>query len=323
MKKIFAFFMFIICAPILCLGRDDYFIDRCVPEHANEFTTDKRCYVVNVSSSFKKPYSAVVALVDEDDYNYCTGTIVKFGKSFYVVTAKHCTYNNSQYIPDDKLIAVTYDQDTKLYLDKAMTGVYDNYKDMYAGGDWAVYRIRNSEDVGDRYVGISDIVPNTYKIYDARAVGYGALKVMSDKEIDDFKQKYIHYLKTYEGYSYYFPGVDEEEGGIWTHNDEVQKFINDFLVEENIGYYIDVFSVDIFLLKVSYCNYSGSGKYLGCQTWGGNSGGPIFDKDGNLMAIHTRGRTVIGGKYHAAAGDSINLLGLKEFLGMLERVNIW
>ena len=56
-------------------------------------------------------------------------------------------------------------------------------------------------------------------------------------------------------------------------------------------------------LKLSHCTYSGTGRKIGCQGWGGNSGGPIFDDRGNIMGIHTRGNRIIGGSEHAG-GES-------------------
>ena len=53
-------------------------------------------------------------------------------------------------------------------------------------------------------------------------------------------------------------------------------------------------------LKVSYCRYSSDGRQIGCQAWGGNSGGPIFDDKNAIMGIHTRGSRVIGGPNHAS-----------------------
>ena len=43
-----------------------------------------------------------------------------------------------------------------------------------------------------------------------------------------------------------------------------------------------------------------------CQGWGGNSGGGIFDENGNIMAIVTLGNYQIGGAEHATITGGIN-----------------
>jgi hypothetical protein len=134
---------------------------------------------------------------------------------------------------------------------------------------------------------------------------------MSDKEIDDFKQKYIDYLEKIDPLEVYKSGdsiyIDKE-------------FVYDFLSDND--YFFDTF-YNTGWLKVSKCIYYENGQYVGCQSWGGNSGGPVVDKNGDLMAIHSAGFSFIGGKGHAVGNASVNLLGLREYLKMLERTSSW
>ena len=100
----------------------------------------------------------------------------------------------------------------------------------------------------------------------------------------------------------------DKYGGIDYDNEYVQNFIYN-----NTTYWK---TSDVRKLKVSVCKYLSTGREKGCQGWGGNSGGPIFDSDNKIMGIHTRGNRIIGGKHHAGkenwwtSGDysSVNLL---------------
>ena len=77
---------------------------------------------------------------------------------------------------------------------------------------------------------------------------------------------------------------------------------------------------DLFLdkkLKVSHCYFTSSGDSVGCQIWGGNSGGGVFDDDGKLMGILTGYEAIIGGKNHAKASEAdssiVNVNFLRQF----------
>ena len=159
--------------------------------------------------------------------------------------------------------------------------------------------------------------------YNAQVVGYGSLKIMNDAEIQDFKDKYTEFLKTslaaaakevhkndglsedkmQEKIEYYKEddynrGV-MNDGSVHTRNPIVEEFIYGALKNALSGDdYVEFFE-DGEQLKTSLCQLNVDGYKQGCQSWGGNSGGPIFDKDGRLMGIHTRGNGIIGGEHHA------------------------
>ena len=131
-----------------------------------------------------------------------------------------------------------------------------------------------------------------------RMIGYGALKIMSDKDIKDFRSKYIDYLKNEMdinakgnelAYGFVYDSIHTAFGA-------VAGFLN-YLQQEDIDYYSDIFLN--LELKVSNCN----GKNFICQGWSGNSGSGIFDEKGNIIGIYTRAMPYIGGKRHAGNND--------------------
>ena len=282
--------------------------DHCT--NPTEYTIDERCYVTDEQKEMS-PYNAVVGLIDDNDDIYCTGTIVKDtdGRP-YLYTAKHCTGDEND-LAQSKLWIKLQDG-TELNVTKNKVGDYDIATEENKSGDWAVYSV-NKTDV--------PMVEKTNKIksgsnqlvYDARVVGYGALKIMSDKEITEFKDKYIAYLTDEEGEQ--IQGTEYNlgfvSGGIDTLNNE---YVINFI--DNNDDYWKTLNSDYSRLKVSVCKYSSTGKEVGCQGWVGNSGGPILDDDNRIMGIHTRGNRMIGGKYHAgkhnlsntSSNTSVNLL---------------
>jgi len=269
--------------------------DHCT--NPTEYTVDERCYVTDAQKK-TSPYNAVVALIDDGDI-YCTGTIVQGvnGKP-YVYTAKHCTDDDNGLV--QSTLRIKLQNGKKLSVTKNNVGNYDIINDENFSGDWAVYSI-NKTDV--------PMVEKTTKIkfgiapyelpYDVKSVGYGSLKIMSDKEITKFKDKYIAYLKDKEEFDIrgteYNYGFDS--GGINTSNEYVINFI------DNNDDYWETLDSDDSRLKVSICKYLSTGRPKGCQIWGGNSGGPIFDDENKIMGIVTRGNSMIGGEYHAGRED--------------------
>lgn len=348
MNKILPFL--IVLMPTVCLGLDD----ACTKP--SEFTIDKRCYVTEEQKK-TYPYNTVVALINQDDV-YCTGTIIsEFNPSIIkrVYTAKHCTDVNDDNVPDETITiktqdGATYEATNKYIPPTAAYGNYDIAKDNLYSGDWAKYSLfdvpddlpfttfttRHSGTLGKREATAENssvleaLLPTimAYKMlfednnFNAQVVGYGSLKIMSDKEIQDFKDKYTKFLETSlddavrEVYEADDLSEDEmqkkidwyktddyntgfEGDGVYTKNPIVKKFIYGIL--ENALSYDEM--DDIFFdgkqLKTSLCQLNVDGYKQGCQSWGGNSGGPIFDKDGRLMGIHTRGNSIIGGGRHA------------------------
>lgn len=263
--------------------------DHCT--NPKEYTVDKRCYVTDEQKK-EKPYNAVVALVDESG-PYCTGTIVK-GKDGkpYLYTAKHCTNDGKDLV--SSTLRIKLQNGIKLDVYKNNVGNYEFESEENKKGDWAVYSIKKTdvptvEKTTKIYIGLAP-----YDIpYDAKVVGYGALEIMSDKEISEFRNRYIKYLKDKKNVE--AQGTEESygfsDGGIYYNNAYVQDF-----VYSNTTYWK---TSDYRKLKVSVCKYLSTGREKGCQTWGGNSGGPIFDSDNKIMGIHTRGNSIIGGNHHA------------------------
>lgn len=306
-------------------------LDGCVEnrKYANQYTVDKRCYVTAVQAAVE-PYSAVVALVDGDSV-YCTGTIVNIGNVFkqkkYVYTAKHCVANGKTGVVKDK-ITIRMQNGDYFYMKPFDYGDYDVVNDKATSEDWAIYELipvsvdsRFKTTLYEKFSdtdwvslsGKAKYSDNADASYNARLIGYGGLKIMSNAEINNFKNKYIKYLKDRKGIvskgneaSY---GWDK--GGIKIRSVYPKEFMT-YLQSEEKSYYNDVF-YDGNKLKVSYCKYKTNGYHIvnvesACQMWSGNSGGGVFDDNGNLMAIHTRGFLTIGGSYHAKGAENINLL---------------
>ncbi len=288
--------------PMYCFGYND----ACT--NPQEFTVDKRCYVRDEQKQ-ESPYNSVVALVDKNTNDtYCTGTIVqgKDGKP-YLYTAKHCTDHNDDNISDDTLIIQLQDG-REFTVDKNNTGNFYIKNDQNKTGDWAVYSINTQQNV--------PMVDKTSKIkigsyvfmYDASLVGYGALKIMSDKEIDDFKESYINYLRKQKNeFDEYDKLTKALQYGLF--NDSIllmHETVKYFLHDNKIYWYS--LENDVENLKISFCRYSSTGLAVGCQGWGGNSGGPIFDTNGNIMGIATRGDYSIGGNLHGHISVDVSLL---------------
>lgn len=265
--------------------------DHCT--NPKEYTVDKRCYVTDAQKK-EKPYNAVVALVYRDSsLPYCTGTIVKDkdGKP-YLYTAKHCTGDENDLVLSE--LHIKLQDGRKLKVTKKDTGIYNIKHDVFFKGDWAIYQLGTSnvpsvEITDKKSIGLG---PFTYD-HDARVVGYGSLKIMSDREISDFKQKYTKYLKDKNKNLNIITGLLGD--GINTEN---SYFINFIQKSEELKYFVDNRA-----LKVSNCKYSSNGKLTNCQAWGGNSGGPIFDSKNAIMGILTRGLYIIGGPHHVGSDD--------------------
>lgn len=279
--------------------------DKCTSQTG--YTIDKRCYVNNTQKQ-TQPYNATVALVNvATNFVYCTGTIRNYNGRLYVYTAVHCVFDETLNDTKDSIVVQTQDG-TRITVVKNKAGsrnmvdksVYDR------SGDWIIYTIP------DGYQNLSSVSfstnqRNSGNTYVARVVGYGALKIMSDAEINQFKQKYKTYLKnqkriTSNGsetqYSWQSGGVNLSSG--------YGKEFWSYLAENEPSYYKDVFK-NSSMLKISYCTFSGAGVAQGCQIWGGNSGGGVFDETGNLMGIITGYKRTIGGTRHSSAsvGDEV------------------
>ena len=325
--------------PSVCWGLDD----ACT--NPTNFTVDKRCYVTDEQKR-AFPYNTVVALTYPNGRPFCTGTIIKKGNETLIYTAKHCTDNDGDHYPDHTITIKTqngtsYDATMKEY------GELDLEKLTPFSGDWAIYAIDNAPsdlpftELTSNRSGLmgqinvaSKNLSETEKFfapfavlgrlifnnnnYNARLVGYGSLKIMSDKEIQDFKDKYtkfleenlkkiivseneneniseseLEYLVDFYNKNPIYNGITND-GGLNTTNTFVYKFIDNSLTWTE---YNDIFEDSN--LKISFCQLDTNGYLQGCQVWGGNSGGPIFDEKGGLMGILTQSSLIIGGTLHA------------------------
>ena len=273
-RLLFAIFC---CLPISSFANSD----SC--NSPTEYTLDKRCYVTPEQKQIT-PYNAVAYVLDTG----CSASIVKNNDKLYVYTAKHCTDTDFDQIPN-KEITVQLQDNRIIYATNVSSGQYDLINDTNKDGDWAIFLLDNSvTDVP--YVNISQIFQND--IYNAEAdalsVGYGNLKIMSDAEIEHFKNAYINYLQEHQ---------TEKTGFIKNGLDVNNNIVQNFITTLDDDQYIDLFANQE--LKLSKCKISADGSTHYCQTWQGDSGGGVFDNDGNILRINTRGYKIIGGEQHA------------------------
>lgn len=291
--------------------------DHCT--NPKEYTVDKRCYVTDEQKK-EKPYNAVVALVNRN-HVYCTGTIIKWKNNLYVYTAKHCVVDKSG--GASYTIKIRTQSGTEFIAQKNKIGNFDTVANgPNRSEDWAIYSVPSTYNIAS--TNFTDKEGHWWDImqlfkYDAQVIGYGALKIMSDKEISNYKTKYLRYLKDEKGIiakgdesRYGFDG----KGGVYAYYGDysgpyVVNFLK-YLAGNDSEYYRDVFRNT--KLKVSSCGFSASGQSVGCQIWGGNSGGGVFDKNGNLMGILAGYEPTIGGENHAAASSGISEIRNVSFL---------
>lgn len=277
--------------------------DHCT--NPKEYTVDKRCYVTDEQKK-TKPYEAVVGLVGAYGID-CVGTIVKHGDEWFLYTAKHCVRDKNKDNFDVILMNGTKSSAKVLFTGSykqhmSFTGEYSENSD----DDWAVARFY---DVYMPFVELSEKKTDD----NAMSVGYGNLKIMSDAEISEFKNKYIKFLK--KGGSPYVIKKDgkyvpEGKVKVTPKNAERYGFVDKDGVTQVSGYiqhfltryYEDLTSDEN--LKVSFCKYDSTQGATGCQGWQGDSGGGLFDSQGNLMAIRAYGQPVIGGMGHAGAKNT-------------------
>jgi len=292
MKKIFVFLL-LFCMPMMSLGLDD----ACTKP--DEFTIDKRCYVTDDQKQ-QKPYNAVVGFLYQDGTKkLCTGTVVKKDvlnkknkEEYFLYTAKHCSDLDLDNFSDNNL-RIKLQDGREFNTELVKQGNY-NLENAEGGfGDWVQYRvIIDADNSVIPYVKINDFFKKGTK--NVEIIGYGRLKIMSDKEINDAKEQYANKIKI-------FSDIEKNEDGTIKRNEN-----NGFMEDGGIkgtkvlmlfnSYFTRYFDSE---LKKSYCQYSSDGFTHGCQGWGGNSGGPIFDENGNIMGIVVTGNYAIGGKEHA------------------------
>ena len=267
--------------------------DACT--NPEKFTIDKRCYVTEEQKQ-QKPYNAVVGILQSYNDISCTGTIVKIGDKLFMYTAKHCVSQFSMIATSLHFITV---DNRDIVANVVNVGDFDDmwFEIENPDGDWAFYSFKE-QDLP--YVNIS----NKSGDDNAVSVGYGALKILQDSEIREMKEQYLDYMR--RGENQYGekvdldPNEDEEwgvvaNGGLKTFHPAVKTFINKYFYER--------FMNDSLNMKVSFCKYSSQNKTMGCQGWTGDSGGGLFDSDGNITAIRSTGKGIIGGDNHAGIKD--------------------
>lgn len=270
--------------------------DACT--NPTDFTVDKRCYVTEEQKK-KNPYNAVVSfLYASGEAKPCTGTIVKRSslsknnKKYFLYTAKHCSDLDFDNYPDS-ILRIRLQDGRDFDASLINQGNYNIQNGQNLFGDWVEYEILiKDENVIMPYVEINDGLKKDMK--KAQVVGYGRLKIMSDKEINDAIEIYA---KAIEGFS----TTEKNEDGTAKRNQQNGFLDNDVISGPKVVMIFDsLFSTYLdWELKKSDCQYAADGFTHNCQGWAGNSGGPIFDEDGKIMGILVRGNYTIGGTGHA------------------------
>lgn len=234
--------------------------DRCENAGASSkwFTIDRRCYVTEEQKT-KSPYNAVVGIYGElyAETPICTGVIVKsdYNGRLYVYTAAHCVKNNDVDDTANIIFAKTQDGQTMtlepLYISSA--------------GDWAVYKIPEKQQ-NIPYVYVAEYSPEE----PVDIIGYGSLSILNDAQIVDMRMVYKKYIGKIE--DLFVKNPPEEV---------LNKFARETYVINNRD----------AKLKGSFSCYAkltvnhASSDKTSCQIWQGNSGGPVFNADGKLVAL--------------------------------------
>ena len=182
---------------------DTVWRDGCMEngKYKNEYTIDRRCYVPD-NQKQTLPYNATVALLNDKNEIYCTGTIFRDNQYFslnqafqyetklpvpglYVYTAAHCVKNKS----DTLKIRLQNGKEIiteKINIGSKPFGIFNT------GNDWAVYKIPDDEQDELPFVDIAYSADTNSQL---NVIGYGALAIMSDSEIKNYKKEYINFLE--------------------------------------------------------------------------------------------------------------------------------
>lgn len=234
------------------------FSDRCQNGgiHRNDYTVDRRCYLTDEQKQ-EPPYNAVVALYNEYG-NYCTGTIVKNpndGK-LYVYTAKHCVESNGT-----EPLSVRMQDGTEMTVKFMYMGMGKQHSDS------AIYKIPDEYTANIPFVTTGGMYSGYFEI-----VGYGALPIMSDKQIDATRKAFKQALTDKK--------IDFVEK---IHNKAFKQMFPDDAHQLKSSLHCRLVNRD------SLGEEKASVDKTNCQAWHGNSGGPVFDEDGQMVAILTHG----------------------------------
>jgi hypothetical protein len=150
--------------------------------------------------------------------------------------------------------------------------------------DWAIYNIPEQYYNNIPYTFITD-KNHSNALHNATVVGYGLLKIMSNNDIDYFKQEYINYLKG---------RPQNKDHGFVNDNIAINNHVVLNFLYEHQSDISDVIFNDNKKLKQSKCEYGGEFNAENCQVWAGNSGGPVYDNENRIMGIVTLGNFLIG-----------------------------
>jgi len=261
--------------PTLCFGYED----ACT--NPDEFTYDKRCYVTDEQKQ-QNPYNSVIRY-DAIDGRSCTGVLINENGKNYIYTAKHCIDNNRRVKQNIRI---------KTPNNKTLSAILDNVS---SDKDLAKYIIKKEEkEEGLTFASIAKKNEHFLHPVSIRVIGYGDLNVLSDKTIDKFKTKYINYLTTHQGIN--TDGTQQKYGfynnSIGYTNRYVEGFMS-FLSADDTDFFNQIVE-GYKSMKVSNCYYGNSG-IKACQAVRGDSGGGVFDSDGNLIGIVIAANGQIGG----------------------------
>ncbi len=293
MKRLFCF---LLCSFLFVSA--SFGADRCSASDKT-YDADKRCYVSKELFT-KTPYNAAAHLLFSpmiQDY-YCSGVIVKEKGKLYLYTVKHCVdENNGDY---RKNVYVKLPGNGKVITAR-------KYQ-IYPSEDFAIYSIDDDVDMpfvelSQKFYGDDIFYEDEQKV---RVIGYGTLKIMTDEEIEEVRQKYVFFLQNKKGRI--VPNDYAKEGFAIQieddkHYNSAREFLK-YLVNNENDYYESVFQDHA--LKVSECTYTQVDGFSGCQVWGANSGSGLYDEDNKVEGFVATGTQIIGGKYHAGLVGTVS-----------------
>ncbi len=247
-------------------------LDRCAEngKYANQFTIDRRCYV-SAEEKQISPYNAVVAIGNTpetkdythfESYTTCTGTIVKNKNDgqLYIYSAGHCVSGQ----PQSAMM-----QDGRAFPIKNIINEYTKKAGRHFI-DYAVFTIPQEYQTTLPYV----VTSATFTDTNVDIVGYGVLSILSDNAIKTAKNEWINELQEYKSY-----GSKEQQ-------DAVKR------IAQNVNL-VTLFPTDTKLKASFNCNIPKNAAHIdyknACQIYKKNSGGPIFDANGRLVAVVSTG----------------------------------
>ena len=208
MFKRYFILLFVLLTPILAFG-DMQLRDGCIEnkKYSKDFTIDRRCYVTDEQKQ-QAPYNAVVALINDNNKTFCTGTIFHDNQDFlledafkyetklpvpglFVYTAAHCVQDN-KYISNTDKLKIRLQNGKEIIVTKISVGSRPFLG--ISETDYAVYKIPEIEQNGLPYV---DIAYDEDKNGQLNVIGYGSLSIMTDKDIHEYKEAYVNFLRGY------------------------------------------------------------------------------------------------------------------------------